>query len=319
MSQNDQLYPEIEPFRTGRLPVSDLHTLYYEEVGNPQGLPAVFLHGGPGVGIMPKYRQFFDPAAYHLVLFDQRGAGKSTPHAELRENTTWDLVEDIEKLRRHLGIEKWVVFGGSWGSMLALCYAIRHPASVRGIIIRGVCLGRRFETEWLHHNGASEIYPDEWEHYQALIPPAERGNMVQAYYDRLTGSDGDLQVKAAIAWTRWEGATMSIVLDRDALESFLDPHTSLSIGRIECTYTLKDWFLPSDNYILENAHRMKDIPCRIVQGRYDVICPVRSAWDLHRALPKSELTIVPLGAHSPVDDAMARELVRATEDFKSLK
>ena len=313
-----QLYPEIEPFRTGRLQASALHNLHYEEVGTVNGLPAVFLHGGPGVGILPVYRRFFDPKVYHLVLPDQRGAGKSTPHADLRENTTWDLVEDLERLKSHLGIDKWVVLGGSWGSMLALCYAIRYPESVKGLILRGVFLGRSFETDWLFRRGMSEVYPDEWERFQALVPLEERDDLLKAYYHRLTTGNEEEQLKFAAAWSRWEAATMNLVPDLEAIEKLTDAHTALSIGRTECHYTVNRFFMPTDNYILENAARIAEIPCRIVQGRHDMICPVRSAWDLQKALPKSELTIVPLGAHSPVEEAMAAELVRATEDFKRL-
>jgi proline iminopeptidase len=313
------LFPEIEPFRTGRLRVSELHELYYEEVGTAGGLPAVFLHGGPGVGIIPPYRQFFDPTVYHVVLPDQRGAGQSTPHAELRENTTWDLVDDLEKLRLHLKLDPWVVLGGSWGAMLALCYAIRYPASVRALAIRGICLGRRFEDQWLHGHGASEIYPDAWERYQALIPADERDDMVGAYHRRMTGADEALRLEAAQAWSMWEGAMSNLVPDEETNATFEEMHRALSIGRIESYYTHNHWFLPTDNFILDNAYRLRQIPMRLVQGRYDVICPVRSAWDLHKALPHSDLRIVTLGSHSPLEAGMAAELVQATEDFKALR
>jgi len=311
------LFPPIEPYRTGRLRVSDLHEIHYEEIGNPKGLPAVFLHGGPGAGIIADYRQFFDPAAYHVVLPDQRGAGQSTPHAELRENTTWDIVEDLEKLRNHLGIERWLVFGGSWGSLLALCYGITHPGSVSGIIIRGVCLGRKWETEWLHQFGCSAIYPDRWDEYQSLIPESERGDMVKAYYRRLTQGTETERMRAAAAWTKWQAATMSLVPDPAAMDDFLTDKKALSIGRIECYYTLNNFFIEPDTWVLDNAAAIADTPCWIVQGRYDVICPAKSAWDLHRALPKSELRFVQLGSHTPLDPAMVDGLVRATEEFKT--
>jgi proline iminopeptidase len=314
----NKLYPEIEPYQSGYLRVSDLHDVFYEQVGTPGGQPAVFLHGGPGVGIMPGYRRFFDPKQYRMVLLDQRGAGRSKPHAELAENTTWDLVEDLEKLRSHLGIDRWVVFGGSWGSTLALCYAIKHPDRVRGLILRGVYLGRPQENHWLHQHGMSEIYPDEWERYIQPIPPGERGDLLKAYHERLTTGSLDDQLKFAAAWSRWEAATMTVVPDPKAIDDFTDPHMGLSIARIECYYTLNSCFLPTDNYILENAQTIRSIPLRIVQGRYDVICPVRSAWDLHQALPHSDLRIVPLGAHSPMDDGMVHELVQATQDFRKL-
>lgn len=311
------LFPPIEPYRTSRLRVSDLHELYYEEAGNPEGLPALFLHGGPGAGIIPQYRQFFDPKTYRVVLLDQRGAGQSTPHADLRENTTWDIVEDLEKLRKHLGIKRWLVFGGSWGSLLALCYAIKYPASVSGMIVRGVCLGRKWETEWLFQFGCSALYPDQWAEFQSLIPENERGGMVNAYYKRMNeGPEAD-QLKAAAAWTKWEAYTMNLVPDAAALQNFLTDKKSLSIGRIECYYTVKNFFVESDTWILERAHIIKDIPLYIVQGRFDVICPAKSAWDLHMALPKSDLKIVQLGGHSPLDPPMAEQLVRATEHFKT--
>ncbi|HEY3293874.1 MAG TPA: prolyl aminopeptidase [bacterium] len=312
------LYPPIEPYATGRLKVSDLHEIFYEEVGNPNGQPAVFLHGGPGVGIIPDYRRFFDPQKYRVVLVDQRGSGRSTPHAELRENTTWDLVEDLEKVRRHLGIDRWVVLGGSWGSTLALCYAISHPAHVKGVIIRGVFLARPSETVWTHKFGMSEIYPDEWVRFQSLIPEAERDDMVKAYYVRLTGEDKELQLKAAQAWDRWESATMCLFPDPATLEVFEEPQRALSVGRIECAYTYHDFFMKSDNWILENASAMRNIPLRMVQGRYDVICPVRAAWDLHQVLPNSDLRIIPDGSHSPLDDGMIDQLVQATIDFQTL-
>jgi proline iminopeptidase len=318
MSTTYSLYPPIEPYRTGRLKVSALHEIFFEEVGNPNGRAAVFLHGGPGVGILPDYRRFFDPQAYRVILPDQRGAGQSTPHAELRENTTWDLVEDLEKLRMHLGIDRWIVFGGSWGSTLALCYAIKHPQSVRGIIIRGVFLARPFETDWTHKFGMSEIYPDEWERFRRLIPEAERGDMVKAYYERLTDPSETVQLAAAAAWSRWEGATMTLFPDPAALEEFEEPHLALAVGRIECYYTLHDFFMPSENWILDHSGVMQGIPLRIVQGRYDVICPVRAAWDLHGVLPDSELRIVRDGAHSPLDPGMIDQLVLATKEFQSL-
>jgi proline iminopeptidase len=313
------LYPEIDPYTTGTLKVSDLHTLFYEEVGNPGGRPALFLHGGPGVGILPDYRRFFDPEFYKIILPDQRGSGSSTPHAEIVENTTWYVVEDLEKLRIHLGIDKWIVMGGSWGSTLALCYAITYPTSVAGIIIRGVFLARLFEIEWLHQEGgASRIYPDEWDKYQAVIPEEERDNTVKAYFHLLTGDDEKVKIEAARAWTRWEAFTMTLFPDPAAVDTMVSDGSALSIGRIECYYTLNGFFMKSENYILENTGKIENIPCRIVQGRYDTICPVISAWELHKALPGSELEIVPDGSHSPMDAGMVSELVRAAEDFKAL-
>lgn len=315
--QTYTLFPPIEPYQTGRIRVSELHELYYEEAGNPSGLPVIFLHGGPGAGIIPAYRQFFDPKAYRIVLLDQRGAGQSTPHADLRENTTWDIVGDIEKLRSHLGIRRWLVFGGSWGSTLALCYAIKHPDSVSGIIIRGVCLGRRWETQWLFQFGCSAIYPDRWAEFVSLIPEAERGDMVAAYYRRMTEGSESEKLKAAAAWTKWEASTMNLVPDPDAIGDFLSDKKALSIGRIECYYTVKNFFIEPETWILDHASVIREIPMSIVQGRFDVICPPQSAWDLHQALPNSELRFAQLGGHSPLDPAMSDLLVRATEQFKT--
>ncbi len=313
------LYPDIEPYRTGTLQVSDLHRVFYEEAGNPDGRPALFLHGGPGVGILPGYRRFFDPEHYRIVLPDQRGAGRSTPHAELRENTTWDLIEDLETLRRTLGIENWIVMGGSWGSLLALCYAISHPTSVAGLIVRGVFLGRPSEVAWLHRaGGASRIFPDEWLRYRSAVADTDEVDTVAAYLQRLTDEDETVRTAAAKAWARWQSATMTLIPDEAAMAEIAGGKSALAIARIECTYTHNGFFLNGDNHVLENADRIAEIPCRIVQGRYDIICPTVSAWDLHAALPASELTIVPDGSHSPMEPGMAAALVGASDDFKRL-
>lgn len=311
------LFPEIEPYATGTLKVSDLHQIFYQEAGNPAGRPALFLHGGPGVGILPGYRRFFDPDHYRIVLPDQRGAGRSTPHAEIRENTTWDLIQDLEDLRRHLKIETWVVMGGSWGSLLALCYAIRHPTSVAGLIVRGVFLGRPSDVAWLHQpGGASQIFPDEWERYCGAVAPADPVDTVAAYLEHLTSEDEAVRTAAAAAWARWQSATMTLVPDEAAMAEIAGDGAALAIARIECTYTHNGFFLDSDNHVLENAHRIAQIPCRIVQGRYDVICPMISAWDLHKTVPSSVLTIVPDGSHSPMEPGMATQLVGASEAFR---
>ena len=314
------LFPEIEPYRTGTLKVSEKHTVFYEEVGNPKGLPALFLHGGPGVGLNPNYRRFFDPEFYRVVLLDQRGAGRSTPHAELEENTTWDIVEDLEKLRLHLDVDKWVIMGGSWGSLLALAYAITYPDSVRGMIIRGIFLARPWELDWLYRpsGGAIRMFPDEWEKFVAPIPAARHDDPLAAYYEILTGGDENAVRSAAQAWTRWEAYSMNLVPDEAAISSMLAEKTAMSIARTECHYAYHNFFLRSDNEILDNAARIAHIPCRIVQGRHDVICPPQSAWDLHRSLPNSDLRIVPDGAHSPMDPGMISELITASEDFRSL-
>jgi len=313
-----RLYPPIEPYRTGTLKVSDLHTLFYEEVGKPAGHPAVFLHGGPGVGIMPDYRRFFDPKFYRVILPDQRGAGRSTPHADLRENTTQQLVEDLEKLRLHLGLGPWLVLGGSWGSTLALCYAIAYPKSMKAIVIRGVFLARPYEIDWLFQEGAARIYPDAWDRFSSLVPQAERHNPLRAYHKLMNTGSRESQIRAAKEWSRYEAAMMNLMPDPEAIDHMTDDQTGLAIGRIECQYTVDRFYLPSDNYILENIGKIKDIPLRIVQGRYDIICPMQAAWDLHKAHPKSDLRIVLDGSHSPLDEGMADQLVQATEDFKEL-
>ncbi len=314
-----ELYPEIEPYAVEELQVSDVHTIVYEQVGNPDGAPALFLHGGPGVGIMPDYRRFFDPDFYRVILVDQRGAGRSKPHADIRENTTADIIADLEAIRRQLGIERWLVMGGSWGSLLTLAYAITHPDSVTGMIVRGVFLGRPFEIDWLHGGGgAADIFPDEWERYRAPIADRPVSETVAAYTELLASDDEQVARAAAASWTRWEAASMTLVMDPGELAELIAGPKALSIARIESWYTHHGFFLDGDNYVLDNAHRIAHIPCRIVQGRYDVICPVVSAWDLHKALPESDLRIVADGSHSPLGPGMIRELVQASEDFKTL-
>ena len=308
----DFLYPEIEPYNVAALKVSDLHTIVYEEVGNPEGRPALFLHGGPGVGITPAYRRFFDPEHYRIVLLDQRGAGRSTPHAEIRENTTEDIVADLETLRRHLGVDDWVVMGGSWGSLLALCYAIRHPTSVAAMILRGIFLGRQFEIDWIHGpNGAALVYPEEYERYKAMVPDAE--DTVGAYCELLGSDDKAARLEAAKAWSRWEGVMVTVMPDPEGLEEMLDSPSALSIARIESKYTKHGFHIENEHWVLDNASAMADIPAWLVHGRFDMVCPPISAWELHKALPKSKLVIVPDGAHSPVDGGMTEELVKASD------
>jgi proline iminopeptidase len=315
MSHEQHLYPTIEPYKVDSLKVSNLHTIVFEEVGNPDGRPALFLHGGPGVGISPDYRRFFDPEHYRVVLVDQRGAGRSTPHAEIRENTTDDIVSDLEALRKHLGVEDWIVMGGSWGSLLALYYAIKHPDSVAGMIIRGIFLGRQFEIDWIHSpHGAAQIYPDEWERYTALVPGAT--DIVAAYCELLGSKDDATAHAAAVAWTRWEGSMVNLFPDAEGLNASLQDPSALSIAHIESHFTAQNFFLESDNYVLDNAAVMADIPTTIVHGRYDTICPPISAWDLHKALPESELILVPDGAHSPLDGGMTKELVSAADRMR---
>jgi proline iminopeptidase len=309
------LYPEIEPFDTGRLKVSPIHELYYEQCGNPQGKPVVFLHGGPGGGLNPDYRRYFNPEIYRVVLFDQRGSGKSTPHASLEENTTWHLVEDIERLREHLGIKTWQVFGGSWGSTLALAYAETHPDRVHQLVLRGIFLCRRKEIQWFYQEGASEIFADVWEEYLKVIPEAERADMVSAYYRRLTSEDDAQRLEAARAWSIWEGSTSKLLFDPAMIEKFADPEFALAFARIECHYFMNNAFFATDNYLIENVGRIRSIPGIIVQGRYDVVCPMTSAWDLHRAWPEAQLDIIPDAGHSISEPGIIDALVRATDRF----
>jgi len=308
------LYPEIRPYRTGHLAVDEIHTLYFEEVGNPGGLPALFLHGGPGAGCEPYHRRFFDPARYRVVLFDQRGAGRSTPHAELASNTTWDLVADIERLREHLGIERWLVFGGSWGSTLALAYAQAHPERVRALLLRGIFLCRPQEISWFYQQGASRLFPDYWEDFAGPIDPAERGDMLGAYHRLLTGQDELRRLAAAKAWSLWEGRTATLLPDERVAAHFAQPHVALSLARIECHYFMHDAFLRS-NQLLEDAGRLEGIPGLIVHGRYDVICPLENAWELHQAWSGSELSIIADAGHSAAERGTRSRLVEATDYF----
>ncbi len=316
-SKSRTLYPEIEPHASGMLEVSDLHTLYYEECGNPDGKPVVFLHGGPGAGCNAKARRFFDPDRYRIILFDQRGCGRSTPHAELRDNTTWHLVADIEQLRGHLNIERWQVFGGSWGSTLALAYAQSHPERVTELVLRGIFMLRRAELEWFYQEGADAIFPDVWENYLAAIPAAEHGDLMSAYHRRLTGDDKRLQLKAAQAWAVWESSTSFLFQDTSYISGTAQDQFALAFARIECHYFVNGGFFEHDDQLLRGVNRIRDIPAVIVQGRYDVVCPARSAWDLHRAWPEAELTIVPDAGHSALERGITHELVEATDRFAS--
>ena len=311
------LYPAIEPFDTGRLKVSPIHELYYEQVGNPNGKPAVFLHGGPGGGLTLDYRRYFDPAVYRVVLFDQRGSGQSTPHASLEENTTWDLVADIERLREHLGIKSWLVFGGSWGSTLALAYAESHPERVTELVLRGIFLCRPKEIKWFYQEGANWLFADVWEEYLKVVPEAERGDMMSAYYRRLTGNDEKAKVEAARAWSIWEGSTSKLFFDHHSIERFADTEFALAFARIECHYFMNNCFFETDNYLVENVGKIRHIPTVIVQGRYDVVCPMTSAWDLHRAWPDADLQIIPDAGHSITEPGIIDALVNATDRFAS--
>ena len=306
------MYPEILPYRVEHLDVGDGHQVYVEQAGNPDGLHALFLHGGPGGGCQPWYRQFFDPARYHLILFDQRGAGKSTPHASLDENTTDHLIADIERIRQHLGIERWLVFGGSWGSTLALAYAEAFSQRVLALILRGVFLCRDEDIHWFYQQGASRLFPDYWEDFVAPIPMHERTRLVEAYYRRLTGDDEVARMACAEAWSVWEGRTSSLLPNPNMEAAFADPFFALAMARIECHYFNHHSFM-RPNQLLENAHRLDDIPGVIVHGRYDVICPVDQAYVLHQAWPLSHLQVVDDAGHSASEPGIVKALLAATD------
>ena len=309
------LYPPIEPYHQAMLPVSDIHTIYFEESGRPDGKPVVFLHGGPGGGSVPSYRQFFDPDKWRIIVFDQRGCGKSTPHAELAENTTWALVSDIEKLRSHLEIPAWTVFGGSWGSTLALAYAQTHPDRCTGLILRGIFMLRSKEIRWFYQSGASYIFPDAWEGYLAPIPEDERDDLVNAYYRRLTSPNPTTRQVAARAWSTWEASTSKLVPDETLIQRFGDDRFADAFARIECHYFTNGGFFENENQLLDNVERIRHIPAVIVQGRYDVVCPMMSAWELHRAWPEAELMVVAEAGHSASEPGILSALVVAADRF----
>jgi proline iminopeptidase len=312
------LFPPIEPYRTGRLNVSRLHELYFEESGDPKGQPVVFVHGGPGGGTDPEQRRFFDPEFYRIILFDQRGSGLSTPFAELKENTTWDLVSDMEKLRTELKIDQWHVFGGSWGSTLSLIYAQTHPERVKSLCLRGIFLCREQEIRWFYQFGAHHIYPDAWESYKNEIPPQERDDFVQAYYKRLTSDNKQVQLSAAKAWSTWEMATSFLQANLDSLAKGDDPEFALPFARIECHYFINKIWLKPEQQILENIERIRHIPCEVVHGRYDVVCPLENAWDLKKVWPEIALHITPNAGHAAKEPGTSRKLVEIMERFKTL-
>jgi proline iminopeptidase len=309
------LYPEIEPYKTGNLKVSALHTIYYEECGNPKGKPVVIIHGGPGGGSNPTMRRTHDPRAYRIILFDQRGCGKSTPHAELDGNTTWALVSDMESLRNLLEIERWQLCGGSWGSTLALAYAETHPTRVSEIILRGIFTLRKRELDWFYQEGSDAMFPDAWEHFIAPIPEAERGNLMAAYYKRLTGDNEAEKIACAKAWSIWEGTTLSLFSDPERVARFADGHFALAFARIECHYFMnKGWFEPQDQ-LIRDAHKLKGIPGVIAQGRYDVVTPMFTAWELSKAWPDAQLNIVPDAGHTATEPGIVDVMVRASDRF----
>ncbi len=308
------LYPAINPYHQFEFDVTPPHKLYVEESGSADGIPVVFLHGGPGSGCEPYHRQFFNPEQYRIILFDQRGAGRSTPHAELENNTTQDLVADMEAIREHLGINKWLVFGGSWGSTLALVYAQAHPERVLGLVLRGIFLCRQKEIDWFYQYGASRLFPDVWEAFLKPIPETEQDNMVAAYYQRLTSDDEFSRMQAAKAWSLWEGRTATLISSQNLIDYFGNAHTALSLARIECHYFMHESFL-KENQILNNIDKLKEIPGVIIQGRYDVICPMESAWELHKSWPGSSLRIIPDAGHAASETGISSELVQACDQF----
>lgn len=307
-------YPQATANNEFFLPVSDMHQLFVKEYGNPKGVPAVFLHGGPGAGCENYHARFFDPEKYRIILFDQRGAGRSTPHACLEDNHTQALIDDIEKLRQHLQIPQWVVFGGSWGSTLALAYAEAHPSQVLGLVLRGIFLCRQRDIEWFYQRGASAIFPDYWQDYIAIIPQEERHEMVTAYYQRLTSDDIETQKKAARAWSIWEGRTSTLLPKKAVMDHFGDHHTALSLARIECHYFINDSFF-ADNQLLDEAGRLANIPGYIVHGRYDVVCPIEQAYALHQAWPQAKFTIAPSSGHSATEPEIVDALIYATNEL----
>jgi proline iminopeptidase len=315
MTERRSLYPEIEPYATGMLDVSELHSIYWEQSGNPSGKPVVFLHGGPGGGGNPKYRRYHDPKKYRIVVFHQRGCGKSTPYASLEDNTTWHLVSDIERSARAPGDRAWQVFGGSWGSTLALSYAQKHPERVTELVLRGIFMLRRSELLWFYQDGASHIFPDAWEHYLEAIPEVERGDLMGAYYRRLTSDDPEQRKHAARAWSIWEGSTSYLQQDLEHIAHTGEDEFAEAFARIECHYFVHGGFFEVEDQLLRNVDRVRHIPAVIVQGRYDVVCPMRSAWDLHRAWPEAELEVIPDAGHSANEPGNIDALIRATDRF----
>ncbi|GAB4536423.1 MAG: prolyl aminopeptidase [Parvularculaceae bacterium] len=309
------LFPPIEPYIQARLSVSDGHELYYEECGNPAGKPVLVVHGGPGGGVTPSMRRFFDPRSYRIILFDQRGCGRSTPHASLEANTTWHLVDDMERLREHLKIDKWMIFGGSWGSTLGLAYAQAHPDRTTELVLRGIFTLRREELLWFYQEGASWIFPDAWEKFLAPIPENERSDLMAAYYRRLVSDDAAAQIEAAKAWSVWEGGAVSLLPSPERVAEFGSEKFALAFARIECHYFVNGGFFERDDQLIANADRIRHIPGVIVQGRYDIVTPMKTAWELHRAWPEAELVIIDDAGHAASEPGIVDALVRATNKF----
>ena len=312
------LYPPIEPYNHGKLKVSELHTIHYEESGNPNGKPVIFLHGGPGGGIAPMYRQYFDPQKWRIVIFDQRGCGQSTPYAELQENTTWDLVADIEKLRQKLGIDRWMVFGGSWGSTLSLAYAQTHPDRCKGLILRGIFMLRPSEIRWFYQEGANHIYPDAWQEYLKPIPLEERHDLLSAYHKRLTSEDRQVRLEAARAWAVWEASTSKLIPSKASKLRFGQAEFAEAFARIECHYFVNKGFFKRENQLIENVDRISHLPGVIVQGRYDVVCPMISAWELHQVWQSAEFMVIEDAGHSVSEPGIKDALIEASDRFAAL-
>ncbi|MBN0988163.1 prolyl aminopeptidase [Amphritea pacifica] len=312
------LFPDIHPYKQHYLAVDDLHTLYIEESGNAQGIPVLFIHGGPGGGTSSYHRSFFDPERYRIILFDQRGCGQSTPHAELQNNTTAHLISDIEKIRQHLNVDEWLLFGGSWGSTLSLLYAESFPERVSGMILRGIFLCRKRDIHWFYQEGASAIFPDYWKEYRKVIPEGERTDMLQAYYQRLISDNEIARMSAAKAWSVWEGRCSTLDPNGDIVDHFGDPHIALAMARIEAHYFINEAFIEPDQ-IIRDAHRIQQIPTVIVHGRYDMVCPIEQAFALYDALPQAELHIVRDAGHSALEAGITDNLIKATNQFAQSK
>eukprot|EP00055_Hartaetosiga_balthica_P005278 m.15298 g.15298 ORF g.15298 m.15298 type:complete len:404 (-) comp4452_c0_seq1:1474-2685(-) len=314
---SSSLYPEIEPYMSGKLRVGDPHELYYEQCGNENGFPVIFLHGGPGGGCRTDDRRFFDPRFYRIILMDQRGAGRSVPTACLEDNTTWHLVDDIEALRTTLGIEKWVVFGGSWGSTLSLTYAETHPDRVVALVLRGIFTLRRSELLWFYQDGASHLFPDVWDEYLEPIPDSERGDLMSAYYRRLTGSNQEERMNCAKAWTKWECSTSKLYMDDEKIAAAENSKFALAFARIECHYFVNGGFFSYDGQIIDNLDKIRHIPTTVVQGRYDVVCPMKTCWDLHKNFPEADVIIVDDNGHASSEPGIERELVKTMDDLRA--
>lgn len=314
MSELRTLYPEIEPFETGFLDTGDGHQVYWERVGTRGGKPAVFLHGGPGGGFGPVHRRLFDPALYDVILFDQRGCGRSTPFAELENNTTWDLVADIERLRQMAGFEKWLVFGGSWGSTLALAYAQTHPDHVSELVLRGIYTLTKAELDWYYQFGVSEMFPEKWERFLAPIPEAERSNLMAAYRKRLVGDDAKAQIEAAKAWSSWEGETITLMPEPSTSDKFHEDRFALAFARIENHFFVHGGWL-EEGQLLRDADRLSGIEGVIVHGRYDMPCPARIAWQLHKAWPRADFHLIEGAGHAFSEPGILDQLIRATDRF----